>query len=168
MANETIDNMVNSDNCNTKTQNYPIKNSVQTYSDNRIFYKVNEIVKQGLEGRIPLPEAARQVVREVNATRVSYKEGKKCTIHNHTFAVDLKLRGLDRKTSKTARELVVLMGFYTMIQLAQTNQRYDPRVDGIEFHGSTENGTVISTKHYRKNFDSYVTEVLAKYHIKQN
>lgn len=128
--------------------------------------KVNTIANQGLEGKIPLPYAAQQIVSEVNATRISYKEGKKCTVHNHKFAVDLKLRGLNRKTAKTARELVILMGFYTMVQLSQQG-RYDPRVDGIEFHGTIENGQVISTKHYRENYNNYVTVVLAKYNVGQ-
>ncbi len=123
---------------------------------------VNSIALEGITGSKPLGQAAREIAETVSVTRVSYKEGQKCTIHNHTYTVGLKLRGLNKKDTRTARELAILIGVYAMMQ---TTGNYDPRVDGIEFHGTTDNGEIISTKHYRKNFDAYRDAVRAKYNV---
>ena len=125
---------------------------------------VNNLAREGIEGLISLPEAAKQITSTVNSTRVSYKEDKKCTIFNHSYVVDLKLKGLGKKDKKTAQELVILLDFYTNNNLKDSKEKYNPKLNGIEFHGSN-NGIVISTKHYRKNFDNYSKGVLAKYNL---
>lgn len=113
----------------------------------------NDCVKKGMNPY----ETAMAIDRVIGGlTKVDYDANKGLKLHNHRFSVGIHPEGLSRKESRMLEDLVLLAHHV----LSEKDRSLAGRCD---ITLGKKKGTVISTKHYRKEFDRYAYQRILQY-----